>query len=184
MKRLSGFTLVEMVMSVTIFSIVAAGIAGTFFSGMKLWQRANQTSAVQYDGLWALETMARDLRQSVDLPWLGFTGSAQEISFPVPSDGLLYQLTYTFDEAGKQLLRTRVLVKDLVEDKEAEGTMRKTAADADAFSLSFLHRDADTEALSWTETWKPKDGVCVAVKPRITIKGEEFAKEIYIPIAG
>ncbi len=64
-KRLrTGFTLLEILLAVTIFSLVAAGIGGVFISVRKSWLIQKGTVDVVQNGRWAMEFMCNEIRQA------------------------------------------------------------------------------------------------------------------------
>lgn len=59
-----GFTLLEILVAVTIFSLVAAGVGGVFISVRKAWLSQKGTVDVVQNSRWAMEFMCNEIRQA------------------------------------------------------------------------------------------------------------------------
>lgn len=70
MKTRKGFTLVEMMVAVVIFSLAIAVIYKTFSTGLKVWERGSESMAVFQDGKRVLDIISKDIR-STFIPSLG-----------------------------------------------------------------------------------------------------------------
>ena len=92
-----GFTLVETIVTATIFAILAAGVSVSFLSGVKLWQRAKDIDFSKYDAILTFEKITRELRQSSDISSIGFEGDANQVSFPTLIGDTIFKVTYRFD---------------------------------------------------------------------------------------
>jgi len=193
MKKHKGFTLVEIMVVATIFSFVALGIATSFISGMKLWGRARNTDFIQYYNLLSLEKVARELRQSINYPLIGFEVKVDEVSFPCLIDNSVVKVIYKFDETRKILLRNQVALKDILEDNEPEEEEKIVLSSLDDLSFSYLAKQYSDEQkkdiYTWKEAenkddeWLKEEGIFPALKVRVKIKDGEFQKTVFIPIS-
>lgn len=182
----AGFTLVELMVVATLFSLIAFAMASSFVSGMRLWDRAQQRDAAQTDALLALEVMARELRQSVNVPLVTFQGTAHQVSFPALVQGELVNIAYEYDGSEKRLRRRHVSFKELVEEKIEEVAYEKTlfsSADEVLIAFGTSPKDTDVTGYEWVDEWEEDRGVPQAVRVTITIKDETLTKIIFIPIA-
>lgn len=181
-----GFTLIEISVVACIFSIVATAIGMSFISGMKLWGRFNSAGS-NMDVLITLEMMAKDLRQSLDMPSVGFQGSSSEVSFPALDGTSILKVTYKFDSKENALLKSSARLKDIVlnpePDKEKEYTVEKRLLSPEEFSLSYLSYDPEAQSYSWKDAWAKDKGIFPAVRIQAKFKNEEFSKVVFIPVS-
>lgn len=63
--RLRGFTLVEVLLGVLIFSVIALSLYSSFNAGLKLNKTLDSSMKAQKDALWALQHIARDMEHMV-----------------------------------------------------------------------------------------------------------------------
>ncbi|MDO8536216.1 MAG: type II secretion system protein [Candidatus Omnitrophota bacterium] len=179
-----AFTLVEVILAITIFSFIAVGISTSFFSGMKLWGRAISTDSWRNDILLGFESVSAELRQGVDIPAIGYKGDAKSFSFPAPSGNSIVKASYLFDAQKKALVRSETKLKDILREDIIGSTGGKSMLYLDDFSVQYLYRDPLTEISEWKTEWKKEDGVFIAVKFTGKSHNEEFNKTVFIPIAG
>ena len=172
----TGFTLVELVMVATLVSIIALAMASSFLSGMRVWGRAQHRDAAHADALLTLERMARELRQSVDIPQVRFEGTAQEVSFPAVLGAAIVKVTYRYEASEKRLQRRQVDLKELIEGKEAGAHADTLFSPADQVLMEFA---GDV----WKDAWSKEDGIPWAIRLTITIKDETVTKTVVLPIA-
>lgn len=178
-----GFTLIEMIVVTTIFSLVGLGIISCFISGMKIWDRARHINRVRGNVLLTMEMMARELRQSVNTERVTFEGKERSVSFPTRTGHTISRVTYLFKSLHKGIFRQQLSLRDVVEEHEKAYQERKTLS-ADNFFLEYLYFDKDDEVYLWTDEWDEEDGIFSAVRLTIEADGEEFSKTVFIPVGG
>lgn len=99
-----GFTLVEMLVATLIFSIIAMAVSLVFVRAVVIENRGQGAQKVQENALFALESMAREIRVGVfttnqDSP----SCSRTMITFQHPVNG---EVSYGFDGAKSAITRT------------------------------------------------------------------------------
>ena len=186
----AGFTLVEILIVATIVSILAAGLGSSFVSGMRLWGRAQQRDTASLNGWFALEVMARELRQSLEVPFATFEGSARELSFPATINDAVVRVTYVYDGYEKRLQRREVGLNDLLEEKlEPEVKERVLFWPAEDVTIEFAtfdpiqDEDGAVKGYEWTDAWEEDDGLPAAIRLTIKIRHATLTKTILLPIA-
>jgi len=180
-RRSSGFTLIEVMVVVIIFSIVGAGIGQTFVSGMKIWSRAQKAGESSMDVFVAIETIGRDLRQSISLRSVKFEGKQDEISFLTFWNDSVVKVTYKFNPAQKELVRRQMDLKNALSgDLQDRYTERKIAV-LDDFSFSYFNFDKEKEEYVWLDEWPKEQGLFEAVKVKARFGDEQVIKTIFIP---
>lgn len=80
----SGFTLIEVLVSVFIFSIVVTAVGGIFIQSLKLQRRAFSVQQTQENINFILESMAREIRVSKICPLTGQCSSSSTLSIDHP----------------------------------------------------------------------------------------------------
>ena len=80
-RNLCGFTLVEILLTVTLFSMCSLAIYKVFSSGIKLWARA-QHFALEEDMSIFLDKFSEDLRNSFYYTGIHFNGTESRLSIP------------------------------------------------------------------------------------------------------
>lgn len=178
----AGFTLIEIIIVMTLSSIVGLGIISSFVSGMKMWDRARKVSLTD-GGVWlTMERIAKELRQSVDIPLVNFEGEKDSLSFPLYTGNTVSKIVYLFDDHNKSILRRQTELKDITAEGGEQNYVERRTLAADGLSLKYLYFDPEKEAYSWVETWEKDAGIFHAVKLTIKAAGEEFTKTVFIPI--
>jgi prepilin-type N-terminal cleavage/methylation domain-containing protein len=79
----SGFTLIELMVSVAITSLILAGVYGTFSIGRTFWSSQSAAIDVQDNARRALDSMARELMFALDVEPLS-TDVTNSIAFKIP----------------------------------------------------------------------------------------------------
>lgn len=71
-----GFTLLEMLLGILIFSVIALSLYSTFAAGVHLNRRSEQALKIQREARWTLDQLSRDLENMV---FYDFSGSYPEL---------------------------------------------------------------------------------------------------------
>jgi hypothetical protein len=183
LRLVTGFTMVEALVVVTILSVCAGGIISVFFSGIKLWNRAVNVDFDRTDFFLGMEQLSRDLRQSVYIPSVGFQGNATEMSFCAFERDSVVKITYLFDVQRSTLVRRTVSLKDARAAEEKQPyTEKKVLPLAQVFFTYFFY-DKAKEKGGWKDAWKKEEGVCPGVRLEGRYKGEGFYRKIFIPVS-
>lgn len=111
MKR-RAFTLIELIITVTIFTIIIVTVYSSFYMGMKAWRRAEGDASFPKIRIGLLK-IEKELKDSFYFSRIPFKGTSEEVSFPLTvPDGdsqKIYIVTYDVNEDGgtglKQLIR-------------------------------------------------------------------------------
>ncbi len=141
------------------------------------------TDSWRNDVLLGFESVSAALRQSVDIPAIGYSGDEKRVSFPVVSGNNIVMVSYSFDDQKKSLSRREVKLKDVLEENIAGSSAGKLVLSLDEFSIQYLYTDPVKKASEWKTEWKKKDGAFAAVRFISKVHNEEFNKTVFIPIA-
>ena len=181
---LTGFTLIDILVAITIFAIIASGIATVITSGLKIWDRARTTDFSRAVSSLSLETIAQELRQGIfifNIIQSAWEGTPEEFYFTAISRDSILRVGYRFDAANKMLVRKVKALKDAIGNAESPYAEKEILA-ADEISFSFFGKEKDSYA--WLDVWpKKNNSAFIAVRIKVRIKGEEFTRTIFIPVS-
>lgn len=183
-----AFTLIELLITVTIFSAVAIVIYGTFNSGMRIWRRAENLNLSEIKNLMKIEKMSRELRQTYVFKGkdIAFTGDKNKIQFPAMLDSEICNVIYSFDPDKKIFLRGAQKLADIIsmakDKKEADPNLTPYINEINEFKFSYFYFDIKKGTYAWKEEWK-ENTLPFAVKFNIIIENEPFTTTVLIPSA-
>ncbi|MGQ9531240.1 MAG: PilW family protein [Desulfotomaculales bacterium] len=104
MRNERGFTLVEIMVAMTIFAFVLTGILLLYVNGYRSYAGTSRRIEVQENLRYALSWMARDIRQAVALDVYGSDGNPAKVGptirFVLP-DGK--KVTYQYDAVQREV---------------------------------------------------------------------------------
>lgn len=169
-----GFTLVEILVTMCIFSIVTVGLVGCLLSGLKLWRQSSSGSGSHNLALLELEDLFQNLRHTVYLPGGNLTGTDSRLGFTGADSGRLIRFVYEFDPDNKNLTVTGAGFAD----RQAPSARVLFAADAVKFSYFVL--DQQAKIYSWQNMLTDRDAL-VAVKAEFDLDGSIVEKTVIIP---
>lgn len=179
----SGFTFVELLVAVTIFSLIATGIYAALHAGIKLWRRGDVLTAENQAARTVFHFVSSDLRNAVNyFPEVPFEGGSSQLSFmallSVSDAGAavpfrLMRVVYRFDASG-------TLERGLL--TEREGFLEKNAvseevgAKLEGFGLEYSGKPS-AAGFTWRKEWKNESELPFAVK----VKAGKHEKVVKIP---
>lgn len=103
-KMKQGFTLLELIIGMTIFAIIAASVYTSLNLGIKLWKQEEGRDNTLQEAIAALEEMAERLRSAFINPEnenIKFIGTNQKLDFfSVNKEGLLENLVFYLEPQG------------------------------------------------------------------------------------
>ena len=100
-----AFTLVELLIAVSIFSVVSIAIYSTFSSGSSVLRRIKNIDLAQQKILLKAERFSRQLREQPDCRKKLFLGAKSKISFAGNLNYFPSRITYYFDGPSLCLMR-------------------------------------------------------------------------------
>ncbi len=198
-----AFTLIELLIAISIFAIVAVALYSTFFAGISVWKKSGEGGNIYQDAKFVFDDIKRDLQNAIYLSKdeesiFTFSGEAEEISFitlqPVfleedISRKELVKVTYGFD-AGKNQLISLKAEKSLGFDTE-KAEKEILLDGVEKFTIFYCYDTGDEDdPYEWKEEWEDRDmriprGVKIISLIRSggdTKDTLEFTKTIFIPI--
>ncbi len=104
----SGFTLVELLIALTIFSVISLGLYSTFSSGISVWRRSEDANRIYQEARLALEQMAREIKSVVAYDFSdkypeikAFEGDENKFSFLIAANSGLKRVSFVLKEPGQ-----------------------------------------------------------------------------------
>jgi len=186
-KRFSrrAFTLVELLIAVSIFSVVSIAIYATFSSGSAVLRRIKNTDLTQQRILLKTERLSRELREQPACRKQLFGGNKTKISFCANLDYFPHRLTYYFDSSSLALKRVADKLDAIID--EGGNLNPELLSPAVIFlpkikevSFSYLYLDLAKDAYLWTDQWQ-QDFLPLAVKFIILTDQQKYESTVYLP---
>ncbi|MDD5428426.1 MAG: prepilin-type N-terminal cleavage/methylation domain-containing protein [Candidatus Omnitrophica bacterium] len=207
-KPPAGFTFIELIIAVTIFSIIAVSIYSTFHAGIKVWLKtspmieANQALRVFFN------TVSLDLKNAVayygkeevlSKPGFGqeyegkinFEGAPDRISFITvisvsgPGAGMhdeLARVTYLYDKANKTVKRLVATRAEGLDEANAKAFDMLYGVEEKDLGFLYCYKDMISNSeyeYEWKDAWEEKNVVNI---PRgVKIRAGGFTKTVFIP---
>jgi general secretion pathway protein J len=196
-----GFTLLEVMITLTILGMMLVILFSAFRLGLSAWQRGDSTREEYQRFRTASELMLRQVKSMVPIKiktekaegdYLAFEGKPRSLKFvstlPVKSrklEGLVYAM-YEFKEGGSEggrlvLYEERALNKDFFEvgPKEDSGVTLLEEVTEVRFEYCRPADPDKNQEEKWEEEWNAKEEKALpkAVRVSITYKNEKKEKE-------
>lgn len=188
-----GFTLLELLIAVTIFSIAAVAIYSSFNVGIRAWRKAEDSYKIRQEARHALDRIGRELRNAVNFTPMPFDGSSNYVSFSRAlkisdskggySEGIL-KITYTFDANAKAVYYILQTYQESAKDES--GTKSLLTSGISDFKLKYAYRQGDE--IIWEDNWKKEEklipfGMKVSLSYPLQEEAQtvEFSETVLIP---
>ena len=178
-----GFTFIELLTAVTLFSIISVGLYSAFRNGVRLWDRSTVEMEENQNTRVLSGTLSSDLRNAVAFsPDLPFQGTLKKIVFMTlasrrPARGLqefeLVRVTYLIETAKKRLYRS---ISTQAEGFAPSGAQNEefvmTAPEA---GFRYAYSTEGSHEILWRDQWKSEDGAL----PRGVEFVNDFQREVF-----
>ncbi len=195
----NSFTLIEILVSVTIFSLVGAAIYSVFANGLNAWRRGNDNKSYAKNIRILSEKIARDVRNTFEFEGIPFEGTEESVMFPGLIEGRSYddaveeysevgRIAYFYDSGEDAFCRKeQTFAESLMEEELDEAEI--LISDVDSLAVSYCYLDNATGAYDWKDDWKEdeQDTIPQAISLEISFKKkaarkDDFNQVIFIPI--
>ncbi len=152
-----GFTLVEVLLSVVIFGIVAVTVYRVFAVALKVNQRVDQNLQMNLAVLSVIHSLEKDLNNTVRYRFASgshsIEGSSRSLAMVVGQEGGLKVVRYSIDEGGN-LFRAEISPQESLSAVDEVEGQRIAAGLKDAFfSFGYLKSD-DNAMIIWQDLWE------------------------------
>ena len=191
----TGFTLIEVLIVVILFSVVVLAVYGVARGGLEVYRRSQNFDRKERKIILSLERLAEDLRQIIPLDELDsdlaqeYQFGDEEISFIICGKEGLQRLRYVFKDEKLHLIQTDVKEERIQLERDLVSGIKKPSSDKLFQYLKYDDaRDIYGDWGEWEEEEEKKD-MPVAVRVEIAYEAEDkdeeniqiFTKTIFIP---
>lgn len=189
----AGFTLLELLVSLSIFSIISLAVYSSFAGGIGAWRMAQEFSTTYQTARLLLDDMARELKNAVSISETEFVGERKKLSFLTvrqspysigqPANHQITRVTYELqrdqDSSGDALFRLES--SDLEKSKGRQEETELMVGSVSEFALQYTYKDGKGEVLPWKDSWDLTDEIPLGVKMTLKIGETSFTKTVFIP---
>jgi prepilin-type N-terminal cleavage/methylation domain-containing protein len=157
----AGFSLIELLLVLTILPIVSFAVYSNFNSGIGLWKRLNRP--VFEEDIQVFQTKAsRDFLETLVFSPISFQGDPERASFPATvrtqsrlgGDRGIGQVTYRYDSDTRAILREERNYVEFCAEKP--GRISSVLTGVDSCVLSYMVYDEVLKSYSWSDVWSGK----------------------------
>lgn len=193
-KNSRGFTFLELLIAVVIFSIAAIAVYSSFAVGIRAWRRGESDYKIRQEARYAFDLISRELNNAINFRTIGFEGESDSVALVRAlkvrnPDGSytegVYKITYTYDSQAQALYRILQTYEEA--EKENTGVKSLLLSNISQFELSYSYLDVDK--IIWKDSWEKEDWqLPLGVKIKLNYKlkeGEgsvEFSETVLVPI--
>lgn len=191
-KASRGFTLVEVLLSISLISVLGLVVYATLNSGLRIWYRAN-TTCIGEDVNVFFEKLSLDINNSFPYKDIEFIGNAEGfqcasiVSTDSVNPGLargVGEVSYFYDKERQAILRKKRNLSMIF--KEKDGIAQEVITNVTSGRFQYYYYDPRFKEYFWVEEWKKGSGIPLAVSVKIDIsygkKDYKFSKVIIIPV--
>lgn len=193
--RERGFTFIELIIAITIFSIIAVSIYSVFRSGFMLWYRVSPMIQSNQSLRFFFNTVSSDLKNAIPYAKedVNFEGSHIKMSFitlvevagsDIPVHMEPARVVYYLDNTRKAVRRSvATKAEGLSEDHARTSDILNDVEDKN-FGFEYCYRMGSSKTeydYEWRKEWEDKDSKSGKIPRGVKIKAGEYTKIIFIP---
>jgi len=199
-------TFIEILIGLTIFSVVAVSLYSTFFSSTSAWKKSEDLNRLYQEARWSMDTIAKELHNATIFSYKTsypdfkvFEGKSDSMSFLNEDDYGIKRVTYLLEakengEASVFSLKRQEssLIDSLqlsVEEKSEETFSSLVAKDGLKFSYAYGVGDGEEEEIEWKSDWEDSENIPMGVKIELVLQNPgnpnaktPFYKTVFIPM--
>jgi len=176
----TGFTLVEIVVALCIFSFISLSAAGAFFSGIKLWERANSGAGNVSELALGYARISKDIHQSFVVADVPFVGKSEVCEFLTLRSKNIVKVVYSLDKATDNFIVRKISYADVLsgnEDRYSEQVLFKV----EKIEFSYYVFDINKKEYGWRDNIDQKREIPSIVKIIFERNGVVSEKQFIIP---
>lgn len=200
----SGFALLELLLAMTIFSVVVTSLYTSFYGGVTVLRRSRKAMEAHQNIRLFTEELSLDLRNALlapveagagyipreykqsgeeEPPVFYFTGEGRNFTFVSLKDRDLCRITYSFEK--NEFVRT---VKPQFRNFSEDPVIPKASLkDVENLEIQYSHEGEGEDAEPvWMNFWDQEEAVPLGVKISMKLKGQsslrKLTKTILVPV--
>lgn len=165
-----SFTLIELLIALSIFAVVAVTLYSAFFAGVSVWKRSGDTSGSYQDISAVFDDIARDLKNAVyfskdEESGYAFMGAPGKIAFMTLEERVgarmkpcreIARLSYYFDDTADEFIKKRADISLGFDIVKAEKDVLLRGVEDFRFEYCYYSGDED-EPYIWQDEWSDED---------------------------
>ena len=204
--RKEGFTFIEVLVALTIFSVIAASIYYSLVSGISIWSNGNDAIQRNQKLRVTFDIMGQDMKNAVPFsltkPDSGSKSESEwrddrvvfysivKVYGQGPIHNELAKVIYYFDKETKRLIRKCAKKDEGFNEKNAKEEILYDSdekADLQDVSIEYAYSDSVGEGYEWKNEWPADAPMPRGIRIRITLKEkgipeESFEKTVLLPM--
>lgn len=186
-KKPAGFTLVELLVSLSLVTVIFAALMATFYGGMQVWDRSECMQTQGSNLQLAFEKMRKDIRNSLTFNLIETEGRYDEFVFATKlplettedlNDFQIGRVAYYLDKQSRVLCRSAVAFKDMRRQK-IKAECQILAEGIDRVRFKYYLEDTEEGEAKWKGSLREDERPSVVrIETRYTddCSGEEVEK--------
>lgn len=184
----NGFTLMELLLAMTLFSIIAVAIYSSIAVGIKAHKKGEALAGRYNDLRFAFNTIGQDMRTAVNMSGVYLVTEPQKLSFHSIQNAKgnvkeICKITYLWGKEKDyyKLYRLKEGYIDSLQGSRPKGDAILDGIKELGFSYGYQKKTTSGEKeFKWKEEWKA-EYLPRLVKLRLKIRDEVFNKYIFCP---
>ena len=201
LKTRYAFTLIEILVCISIVSLVALAVYSIFSNGLNAWRRGSENKTYERTIRLASEKMTRELRNVFEFSLIPFEGTEDSVIFPALISSKLdaegdyreeyYEvgrIAYFYDESKDAFCKEVKSLSEVLNDEEL-GSGKSLIENVSALEMGYCYLDNATGTYEWKSDWKKEeqDSIPQALRMEILFKkgaskSNNFTRIIFIPM--
>lgn len=186
-----GFSLLELLLVMSLLPIVFYTVFSNFSVGMKVWQAVNVATPVEDLAIFYQKARA-DFDNTFFHQSIAFEGEKDEVTFPstvvtapvLGGDHGIGRVRLSYDTTAKGIMRQVWDYSEIY--RESEGKKTLILRDVTSLEFSYLIFDIASKSYEWSSSWKPEpDKLPAAVRMIFSLgRGDPIERTYFLPCGG
>lgn len=196
MKR-KGFTFIELLVSISIFSIIIVSLYSAFRVGLSAYRKGEQIASLNQKIRLCLDSMALDLRNSYKFSDTesGFKAENNKVSFyclkkkRVSAKSGSFQICRVEYSKGESQLLRGTFTSKLAFSDQAQTKAEILLDNVVNVIIEFPYKEEDKQKIVWKDYWLEKDALPLGIKINLEVsqpgnssKLLNYTKYVYMPL--
>lgn len=183
-------TLIELLVTMTILSVISMAIYASLNSGLKIWKRINQPMAHEDLDVF-FDRFGHDLRNCARFTGIPFVGAPERVEFPAILPGprfggdVIGRVIYAYDPQGKILTRSQQDFSQIYSGEES--SKAQPIPDLGSVKFRYYVYDKETKEYSWQEDFLEGNfpaAVRIELESGDGPPAQSFTRTVNVPISG
>jgi prepilin-type N-terminal cleavage/methylation domain-containing protein len=185
-NKKAGFTLLELLLGISLFCIVAVAIYSSMAIGIKVHKKGGLLTGKYNDVSFAFTIIEKDLRSAMCINNVYFSGSSENMSFYSVQkySGIneeLCKITFSTERERDFMVLRRLIesYQESLQSQHIKGDILINDLSACSLDYGYMKREVSGEqSLLWKKEWKG-ESVPRYVRINFDIKGEKFTDVVF-----